>query len=147
MAEQLDPKELTSFDELLMSEVIQSEALINLLDRKGIITKKEVLEEMKSVKATLPKSETVLTVGKRKGGITKEKALKIAGSHAGPLSFTGITDKYHPGWVIYNGNNLKNCWYVTFNPSLTCFTLGPSYMVAVSKKDGSILYSGSTGGD
>ena len=147
MAEALDPKEIVPFDERLTYEVIRAEALINLLDRKGIVTKRELFEEIKKVKATLPKSETVLTVGKRKGGITKEEALKIAGRNAGPLSFTGITDKYHPGWVIYNGNNLKNCWYVTFNPSLTCFTLGPSYMVAVSKKDGSILYSGSTGGD
>jgi len=39
MADKLDPKEIVSFEELLMSEVIQSEALINLLDRKGIITK------------------------------------------------------------------------------------------------------------
>jgi hypothetical protein len=29
MAEKLDPKEVVSFDELLMSEAIQSEALIN----------------------------------------------------------------------------------------------------------------------
>lgn len=35
MAEKLDPEDLVSFEELLMSEVIQSEALINLLDRKG----------------------------------------------------------------------------------------------------------------
>jgi hypothetical protein len=35
MAEKLDPEELVTFKELLMSEVIQSEALINLLDRKG----------------------------------------------------------------------------------------------------------------
>lgn len=57
MAEQLDPGEIVDLRELLMSEVIQLEALINLLDRKGIITKKEVLEEMKRVQATLPKSE------------------------------------------------------------------------------------------
>lgn len=55
MAEKLDPQELLSFKELLMSEVIQSEALINLVDRKGIINK--MLEEMKRVKAALPKSE------------------------------------------------------------------------------------------
>ena len=59
MAKKLDPKEIVSFEELLMSEVIQSDALINLLDRKGIITKKELLEEMKRVKATLPRSERV----------------------------------------------------------------------------------------
>jgi hypothetical protein len=57
MAEELDPKELISFKELLMSEIIHSEALVNLLDRKGIITKRELLEEMKWVQATLPKSE------------------------------------------------------------------------------------------
>jgi hypothetical protein len=60
MAEKLDPKEVVSFDELFMSEVIQSEALINLLDKKGIISKTELLEEMKKVKATLPKSERVV---------------------------------------------------------------------------------------
>jgi hypothetical protein len=46
-----------AFKELLMSEVIQSEALINLLDQKGIISKKELLEEMKRVQAILPRSE------------------------------------------------------------------------------------------
>jgi len=54
MAEKLDPKEIVSSKELLMSEVIQSAALINLLDRKGIITKQELLEEMKRVQASLP---------------------------------------------------------------------------------------------
>ena len=39
-----------------MSEVIQSEALINLLDNKGIISKQELLDEMKRVQATLSKS-------------------------------------------------------------------------------------------
>ncbi len=53
MAEKLDPKELVSFEELLRSEVIQSEALINLLDRKGIISKQELLEEMKRVQASM----------------------------------------------------------------------------------------------
>jgi hypothetical protein len=40
MAEELDPQELVSSEELLMSEVIQSEAMINLLDRKGIVSKR-----------------------------------------------------------------------------------------------------------
>jgi hypothetical protein len=57
MAEKLDPKELVRFKELLMSEVIQTEAIINLLDRKGIVSKQELLEEIKRVQATLPKSE------------------------------------------------------------------------------------------
>jgi hypothetical protein len=56
MAEKLDPKELVKFKELLMSEVIQSEALINLLDSKGIISKQELLEEMKKVQASMIKT-------------------------------------------------------------------------------------------
>ena len=56
MAKKLDPKEIVDFKELLMSEVIQSEALINLLDKKGLISKQELLEEMKSVQANLSKS-------------------------------------------------------------------------------------------
>jgi len=55
MAKKLGSKELVSFKELLMSEVIQSEALVNLLERKGIITKKELLEEIKAIKAGLPR--------------------------------------------------------------------------------------------
>ena len=55
MAKKLDPKELVDFKELLMSEVIHSEALVNLLDRKGIISKQELLEEMKRVQASLIK--------------------------------------------------------------------------------------------
>jgi hypothetical protein len=47
MAKQLDPKELVSFKEMLLTEVVTSEAIINLLDRKGVISKQELLEEMK----------------------------------------------------------------------------------------------------
>lgn len=55
MATQLDPKELVSFKEALMSEVITSEALINLLERKGIITKQELLDEIMHMRKQLPK--------------------------------------------------------------------------------------------
>ena len=56
MTAKLDPKQLVEFKELLMSEVIQSEALINILDRKGIVSKQELLKEMKRVQANLPKT-------------------------------------------------------------------------------------------
>jgi hypothetical protein len=58
MAEILDQKQTVSFKELLMSEVIQLEALINLLDKNGLISKQELLEEMKHVQAKMIKSET-----------------------------------------------------------------------------------------
>ena len=57
MAEKLNQKQTVDLKELLMSEVIQSEVLINLLDKKGLISKKELLEEMKRLHTTLPKSE------------------------------------------------------------------------------------------
>ena len=57
MTEKLDPKQTVDFKELLMSEVIQSEALINLLDEKGLISRQELLEEMKRVQASMIKAK------------------------------------------------------------------------------------------
>ena len=59
MAEKLNQKQTVDLKELLMSEVIQSEVLINLLDKKGLISKKELLEEMKRVQSTMIKSKKV----------------------------------------------------------------------------------------
>ncbi len=50
MSEKLDPKELVTFEELLMSNTIEQEALVNLLVKKGLITEQELLEELKIVK-------------------------------------------------------------------------------------------------
>jgi len=41
-----------------MSEVIQSEAIINLVDKKSIISKQELLDEMKRVNAKMIKSKS-----------------------------------------------------------------------------------------
>ena len=57
MAEKLNSKEIVDFKELLMSEVIQSEALINLLDKKGLVSKQELLKEMKRVQVSMMKSQ------------------------------------------------------------------------------------------
>ncbi len=46
----LPPKKVVSFEELLMSNVYTQEALINLLEAKGIIRKEELLEEIKRLK-------------------------------------------------------------------------------------------------
>lgn len=50
MAEKLDTKETVTFEELLMSNVIEQEALVNLLEKKGIISKAELLEEIKRLR-------------------------------------------------------------------------------------------------
>ena len=46
MAEKMDLKEIATFEEVLMSNVFSQEALINLLEAKGIIKKSELLEEI-----------------------------------------------------------------------------------------------------
>ncbi len=43
MAEQLDPKELVTLDELAISNMWETSALVELLERKGVLTKQEVL--------------------------------------------------------------------------------------------------------
>jgi hypothetical protein len=49
MAVALDSKQVVSFEELLMSQVVQQEALTRLLIEKGIFTKEELLEMVKVV--------------------------------------------------------------------------------------------------
>ena len=50
MAERLDPKETTDADELIVSMVYTEEAIIRLLEQKGILTEREVLDEIKQIR-------------------------------------------------------------------------------------------------
>jgi hypothetical protein len=50
MAEKLDPKEIVSVEEVIMVQAIESEALLNVLEKKGIITKDEVLVEINKLR-------------------------------------------------------------------------------------------------
>ena len=49
MTTPLDPKQIVSFEELLMSQVVQQEALTRLLVEKGVFTKEEFLEMVRVV--------------------------------------------------------------------------------------------------
>ena len=49
MAIRLDSKQIVSFEELLMSQVVQQEAITRLLIKKGIFTKEEFLEMVRVV--------------------------------------------------------------------------------------------------
>jgi hypothetical protein len=49
MAIPLDPKQIVSSEELLMSQVVAQEALTRLLIEKGIFTKEEFLEMVRLV--------------------------------------------------------------------------------------------------
>jgi hypothetical protein len=57
MAEKLDSAQTIDLRQVVLSDVVQGEALINLLERKGILTRQELLEEVKRVAAKLPKTE------------------------------------------------------------------------------------------
>ena len=57
MAKKLDQKETVSFQELLISNMIEQEALVNLLEKKGLISKQELLEEIQRLKRVTVKGE------------------------------------------------------------------------------------------
>ena len=50
MSEKLDKKETVSVEELAMSDMYVQEALVNLLTKKGILTKEEIVEEIRLIK-------------------------------------------------------------------------------------------------
>lgn len=54
MAEKLNPKKTVSIEEVPLPQVIEQEALVNLLVEKGIISKEELLEEIKRLKKEIP---------------------------------------------------------------------------------------------
>ncbi len=49
----LDPKQIVSFEELLMSQVVQQEALTRLLVENGIFTEEEFLEMVRVINAEM----------------------------------------------------------------------------------------------
>ena len=57
MAEQLDPKELVRFQELLMANSILVDSLTQLLMEKGIITNEEFFAKIKLVQAEYQKKD------------------------------------------------------------------------------------------
>ncbi len=53
MAEKLDPRQVVTFEELLMTVLYEQEALRRVLVQKGLLTNDEVLEEVKAVQREL----------------------------------------------------------------------------------------------
>jgi len=49
MAQKLDQKEIVSIEELAYSNMMEQEAMMRLLMKKGIISKEEFLDELKLV--------------------------------------------------------------------------------------------------
>ncbi len=50
MAERMDKREVVSFEELLISNMYEQEALVLLLEEKGVLTRGEVLEKIKELR-------------------------------------------------------------------------------------------------
>ncbi len=50
MAERLDKRETVSLEELVLSNVYQLEALVLLLEEKGILTVDELIEKIKELR-------------------------------------------------------------------------------------------------
>ncbi len=59
MATALTPKQVVSFEELLMTQVVQQEALTRLLIAKGIFRKEEFLEMVKVVNQEMKNKKKV----------------------------------------------------------------------------------------
>jgi len=50
MSSKLEPKEIVSFEEVLMSNVYTQEAILNVLERKGLLSRSEVMKEIMELK-------------------------------------------------------------------------------------------------
>jgi len=50
MAEKLDPNDLVTLEELTLSNMRETSALVELLERKGILTKQEVLDMIQELR-------------------------------------------------------------------------------------------------
>jgi hypothetical protein len=57
MAQKLDSKETVSWEEISYSNMMEQEALLRILVKKGIVTKEEFLEEMRAVTKELNKKK------------------------------------------------------------------------------------------
>jgi hypothetical protein len=53
MAEPLDPNEVVTINEIAITNMVEIEALIELLEEKGVITKEELMEKCKRVKGKM----------------------------------------------------------------------------------------------
>jgi len=59
MAEKLDDREVVSHQELLMSQIIQLDAVTQMLIEKGIITEEEFFRKLKEVQREYEQRKTI----------------------------------------------------------------------------------------
>ena len=56
MAKVLGGRQTVPLEEVVLAQAFQLEALLNVLERQGVIKKAEVLEEIKALQAKTPKA-------------------------------------------------------------------------------------------
>ncbi len=54
MAEKLDPKEVLTLKELALSNMWETSALVELLERKGVLTRQDVLDTIHELRQRQP---------------------------------------------------------------------------------------------
>ena len=62
MGKQLDPKDLVSLEELALSTMWETSALVELLERKGILTRQDVLDAIRELRRKHPRAVTLQQV-------------------------------------------------------------------------------------
>ena len=58
MADKLDPKEVVTPEEIAISNLWEIAALMEVLERKGLCTKQEVLDMLQELRRKIPRAET-----------------------------------------------------------------------------------------
>ena len=57
MAEAMSPKEVVTIEELAVSNMWEMAALVKVLERKGILTEREILDTIEELRRTAPKGQ------------------------------------------------------------------------------------------
>lgn len=57
MAKGIGRQDMTTLEEVVLGQALELEALMNVLEKKGVLSKAEVLEEMKRLRQSAPKAK------------------------------------------------------------------------------------------
>jgi hypothetical protein len=57
MARGIGRQGVATLEEVVMAQALELEALMNALERKGVLSKAEILEEMKRLRESTPKAK------------------------------------------------------------------------------------------
>ncbi len=57
MAKEIGRQGLTTVEEVVLAQTLELEALMNVLERKGLLSKTEIVQEMKRLREKTPKAK------------------------------------------------------------------------------------------